>query len=353
MSRRRFVKQSAGAGLAVAAAASAVAQDSKSAGRVGSMRLCRYEYNNRPRVAFYFDDGIVDLFRVPSPAGSAVNVPATTNLLDLLGPDGKGAKAVAAVWDRLGKASADQLAEIKAPLSSVKLLVPIPDPKKVILLAGNYSEHVKESGGVTAERKETFPYFFWKPPSTTLTNPGDPIRIPKVSPNSIDWEIELGVVIGRRCRDVSEKDALSVVAGYSVCNDVSDRKFQINPGRKLRERDKWHDWLHGKWHDTFLPMGPCVAAASPVVDPQKYKMSLKVNGAQMQNASTAQMVFSVAALVSILSTFMTLEPGDIISTGTPAGVGAAMKPPVFLKAGDTVEAEIEGIGMLRNPVTAG
>src|SRR5262249_14978647 len=192
-------------------------------------------------------------------------------------------------------------------------------------------------------------YFFWKPPSTTLTHPGDPVKIPAVSPRHIDWEIELGVILGKKCRNVSEKDALSYVAGYSICNDISDRKFQINPGRKQRDKDKFFDWLHGKWHDTFLPMGPSVLAAGPDVDPQKLPMNLKVNDKVMQDASTAQMIFPVAALVSILSTFTTMEPGDIISTGTPSGIGHARKPPIYLKAGDVVEAEIGGDGLLRGP----
>jgi 2-keto-4-pentenoate hydratase/2-oxohepta-3-ene-1,7-dioic acid hydratase in catechol pathway len=204
--------------------------------------------------------------------------------------------------------------------------------------------------GQAVERQDTFPYFFWKPPSTTLTNPGDPIRIPAISPNHVDWELELGVVIGRRCRGVSEAAALGHVAGYVVCNDVSDRKFQINPGRKKREKDGFFDWLHGKWHDTFLPMGPCVLAADALPDPQKLRMKLTVNGQVMQDASTGQMVFPAAALVSILSSFVTLDPGDVISTGTPSGVGSARKPPVFLRAGDVVEAEIEKIGVLHNPV---
>jgi 2-keto-4-pentenoate hydratase/2-oxohepta-3-ene-1,7-dioic acid hydratase in catechol pathway len=171
-----------------------------------------------------------------------------------------------------------------------------------------------------------------------------------VSPHHVDWELELGVLIGRRTRDVSEKDALGSVAGYTVCNDVSDRKFQINPNRKPRERDRFHDWLHGKWHDTFLPMGPCIRSAASVPNPQQFPMKLRVNGQVMQDANTSQMIFPVAALVSILSSFTTLEPGDVIVTGTPAGVGHSRKPPVYLKSGDQVEAEIAGIGVLRNPV---
>ena len=131
---------------------------------------------------------------------------------------------------------------------------------------------------------------------------------------------------------------------------MSDRKFTINPGRKQRPKDSFFDWQHGKWHDTFLPMGPCVVSAADMPDPQTMPLKLKVNGQVMQDANTSQMIFSVAALVSILSSFTTLEPGDIISTGTPSGVGNARKPPIYLKSGDVVEAEIGGIGLLKNPV---
>jgi 2-keto-4-pentenoate hydratase/2-oxohepta-3-ene-1,7-dioic acid hydratase in catechol pathway len=151
---------------------------------------------------------------------------------------------------------------------------------------------------------------------------------------------------------VSEAEALAHVAGYTICNDISDRKLRLNPARQPREKDRFFDWLHGKWHDTFLPMGPCVLSADAVSDPQQFPLKLKVNGQVMQDASTAQMVFPVAALVAILSGFVTLELGDVISTGTPSGVGFARKPPVFLKAGDVLEATIEGIGTLRSPVEA-
>ena len=147
---------------------------------------------------------------------------------------------------------------------------------------------------------------------------------------------------------MAEADALSYVAGYTVVNDISDRKFKPNPNRAAREKDSFFDWLHGKWHDTFCPMGPCVLPADELADPQLMKMTLKLNGEVEQDASTAQMVFPVAAIVEFISSFVTLEPGDIISTGTPAGVGSAKGK--FLKSGDVLEAAIEGIGVLRNPV---
>ena len=187
-----------------------------------------------------------------------------------------------------------------------------------------------------------------KPPSTTLTHPGDPIVIPGLSPDQIDWECELGVVIGRRCRDVAESEALDYVAGYTVVNDISDRGFRPNPGRKPRERDKFFDWMHGKWHDTFCPMGPCILSADAVDDPQALPIKLTVNGQVKQEATTAEMVFPVAAVVAFISRFVTLEPGDVIATGTPSGVGSATG--TFLQPGDLVRATIAPIGTLENPV---
>jgi 2-keto-4-pentenoate hydratase/2-oxohepta-3-ene-1,7-dioic acid hydratase in catechol pathway len=139
-----------------------------------------------------------------------------------------------------------------------------------------------------------------------------------------------------------------VVAGYTVVNDISDRKFRPNPDRTKRDNDQFFDWLHGKWHDTFCPIGPCVRSAATLADPQNLTLELRVNGQVKQHASTQQMIFPVAALIEFISKLVTLEPGDIISTGTPSGVGAATGN--FLKTGDVLEAEISGIGLLRNPV---
>jgi 2-keto-4-pentenoate hydratase/2-oxohepta-3-ene-1,7-dioic acid hydratase in catechol pathway len=191
---------------------------------------------------------------------------------------------------------------------------------------------------------------FTKPPSTTLTRPGDPIVLPRVSPDHIDWECELGVVIGRRCRHVAEDDALTYIAGYTIVNDISDRAFRPNPERKPRERDKFFDWMHGKWHDTFCPMGPCILSADAVPDAQAMPIKLTVNGEIKQDASTAEMVFPVAAIVSFISRMMTLRPGDVIATGTPSGVGSATG--TYLRPGDMVAASIEPIGTLENPVEA-
>ncbi len=313
------------------------------------MRVCRFASAGTVHVGFFDDIHVIELetlarklgVRAPQPSGQ---------LLDYLPPSGPLSQTAHELHRRYQALTASERAEIGWPLKDVQLLVPIPEPKKIILLAGNYAEHIKEGGGQAVERERTFPYFFLKPPSTTLTNSGDPVCIPAVSPHHVDWEIELGVVIGRRCRNTDEASALECVAGYTICNDISDRKYQLNPGRQPRERDKFFDWQHGKWHDTFLPMGPCVLSAAALPNPQNLTLKLSLNGQVMQNDTTAKMVFPVAALIAILSQSVTLEPGDVISTGTPSGVGFARKPPVFLKAGDLLEAEIGGIGLLRNPV---
>jgi len=157
-------------------------------------------------------------------------------------------------------------------------------------------------------------------------------------------------VIGRRAKHVSEADALRYVAGYTVLNDISQRRYRPNPGRKPRDRDAFFDWLHGKWFDTFCPVGPCVASADAVPDPQALRMTLELNGTVRQDASTAQQIFPVAAVIAFISQMVTLEPGDIISTGTPAGVGATTG--TFLQAGDVMHGFIEGVGTLVTPVAA-
>lgn len=309
------------------------------------MRLCRYQVQDRIHVGFYNDDSVLPLAAAAGIAG--VRLPAVAELLPVL-TGGDLREEVRSVQLALSHSSPEAIRNASLPAADVKLLVPIAQPSKIILLAGNYSKHIEEGGGKAAEREQTFPYLFMKPPLTTLTHPGDPIRIPACSPDEIDWELELGVVIGREAKGVAEADALHYVAGYTVVNDISDRAFHPNPGRVPRPKDEFFDWLHGKWHDTFCPMGPCVLPADETPDPQQFPLKLRVNGQIEQDASTAQMVFPVAAVIEFVSRFVTLSPGDVISTGTPHGVGKAKGK--FLKAGDVVEAEIAGIGVLRNPV---
>ncbi len=318
------------------------------------MRLCRYLHNKQTLVGLYDDRFVIPLAAAAAAYANAthekVMLPSGDNLLDFLPPDGKAFAATKKVADWAARNDGGVPETARLALDKIELLRPIERPNKLLLLAGNYNEHITEGGGKATERAETFPYVFMKPPSTALTDPFKPVIIPRVSPDSIDWELELCIVIGRLARHVKEADALQYVAGYTVVNDISDRKFRPNPGRKERPNDKWFDWEHGKWHDTFCPCGPCIATADAIAEPQKLKMKLSLNGQVKQDATTAQQIFPVAAVVAFVSDIVTLEPGDLIATGTPAGVGSATG--TFLKSGDRMEAWIEGIGTLVSPVVA-
>ena len=318
------------------------------------MRLCRFLQNDRPQIGIYDEKVIVPLAAAAEIYSQATHeklaLPPGDNLIDLLPPDGKAWAGVKKLGEWVARNEGGMPAAARVATDQVQLLVPIPRPNKLILLAGNYNEHITEGGGKATARAETFPYLFMKPPSTTLVDPGKPVVIPQVSPNSIDWELELGIVIGRKARHVPEAEALKYVAGYVVVNDISDRKFRPNPDRKQRDKDSFFDWQHGKWHDSFCPCGPCVATADGIPDPQKLAMKLSVGTSLKQNATTGQQIFPVAAVVEFISNICTLEPGDIIATGTPAGVGNATG--TYLKAGDKMEAWIEGIGSLGSPGVA-
>lgn len=309
------------------------------------MRLCRFDSNGKTQLGYYSETGIIPLSKAASEVG--ISLPESDSLLAFL-PGGESESIGKDLGAKLSRLSDDRKKAISVSHDEVKLLVPVASPNKIILLAGNYSKHIEEGGGRAEERSKTFPYLFMKPPTTTLTHPNDPIKIPAISPDHIDWELELAIVIGKKCHRVKEADALKCVAGYTIVNDISDRRFRPNPERTERDKDRFFDWLHGKWHDTFCPMGPCIVSAKEIDDPQTLKMNLKVNDSVEQDASTGEMIFPVAAIIEFVSSVVTLEPGDIISTGTPDGVGNAKGK--FLKPGDTVHAEIEKIGVLTNPV---
>jgi len=314
------------------------------------MRLCRFVIEDSELVGFYEDDMIFPVEQAAEVhcqmTGEDLELPPISDTLDLLPPQGAFCEEGLKLWNWLKKLDPEKRLEIAVDTDEVDLLIPVRDPRKVLLLAGNYAEHVAEQGGAAAERAETFPYVFMKPLSILNIHRGI-VLLPRISPEHIDWECELGVIIGDFCKGVTEEEALDYVAGYTVVNDITDRKFRLNPGRKPRERDKHFDWLHGKWHDTFLPVGPCVLSASDV-DPQDFRILLRVNGETKQNGTTADMIFPVAAIISTISQWVTLEPGDIIATGTPRGVGNATG--TYLVHGDEIEAEIPGIGILANPV---
>ena len=218
--------------------------------------------------------------------------------------------------------------------TSIELGPPVPDPDKIICIGINYADHASEAGLAKTE----VPLFFAKY-RNALTGPTSPILLPRVS-RKIDYEGELAFIIGSRCKDVSEQDAFQYVAGYTIMNDVSARDLQMRTSQ----------YIAGKTLDTFAPMGPGIVPASAIPDPQALTLTTRVNGQVVQHASTASMIFSVAQIIAFLSSLMTLEPGDIVATGTPSGVGFMRTPPLFLRNGDVVEVEIEGIGRLRNPV---
>lgn len=318
------------------------------------MRLCRAQKNGISFAAFYDEERIVPIATAAEEyartTGQPLKVRAGDSLLDLLPPSGGAFAATRELAEWVAADPSRIRTDKTIPTATAELLVPIPRPEKIFLLAGNYADHIREGGGIAAERAETFPYVFMKPPTTTLTHPGKAIRIPKISPNAIDWELELAVIIGKKAKGVSEADALKYVAGYTVINDISNRKFRPNPGRKERPKDVFFDWMHGKWHDSFCPCGPCITSADSIPDPQALSMELKLNDQTKQKASTGLQIFPVAAVIEFISSFVTLEPGDIISTGTPAGVGSSTG--TFVKPGDVMHASIGSIGTLVTPVEA-
>ncbi len=266
--------------------------------------------------------GIVD-FGEAAPA-----LPRT--LLGLLAagaPALKTARAVVAraLDDRVGLLPADR----------VRLLAPLPRPGKIFGIGFNYREHAVETGNPIP----TVPFVFLKA-TTAVIGPGAAIELPAVSA-MIDYEGELAVIVGRRAKRVARADALAHLAGYTIMNDVSARDYQKNSGHSL-----------AKSFDTFAPMGPVLVTADEVPDPQRLMLCTRVSGEIMQQSSTGGMIFDIPALIEYISAAATLEPGDVITTGTPAGVGMRRTPPRFLRPGDTVAVEISGIGTLQNPVVS-
>ena len=314
------------------------------------MRICRFQRTDKPELGFYHDESIVpiqdalDAYNQSSDKSIAL---PEDDILALL-PHGAYTQQFEALAEWMSEAG-DALARLELDPGSVTLLRPIAEPGKILLLAGNYVLHIQESGEIAVERKQTFPYVFMKP-RTALNDPNAEIAIPKVNPDWIDYECELCVVIGKTAKGVSEADALDYVAGYTVLNDISDRKYRPNPDRQERPKDTFFDWMHGKWHDGFCPIGPAIASASSLPDPQVLDLRLTVNGEERQHSNTERMIFPVAAVIEFISRWITLEPGDVIATGTCEGIGLSSGR--MLQPGDVVEATIEGIGTLANTIVA-
>jgi 2-keto-4-pentenoate hydratase/2-oxohepta-3-ene-1,7-dioic acid hydratase in catechol pathway len=282
------------------------------------MRLITCQTADGPRTAALGDGKIVDLNRADA------GIPPCMKTLLEQGPEGLRRAASAA---RRGE---------PVPLSQVKLLPPVPRPGKVICVGLNYVDHAREGGAPIPEEPVIFCKF-----STAVRADGDPIVLPRCSPE-VDYEAELVVVIGRPGRRIPQEKALQHVAGYCCGNDVSARDWQLRkPGGQ---------WLLGKSFDSFAPFGPALVTADEVPQPGALQIQMRLNGKTMQDSNTSQLIFPIEKLISYISGVCTLEPGDVIFTGTPAGVGCTRKPPVFLRPGDVLEVEIESLGVLRNPV---
>lgn len=287
------------------------------------MRLITFSANGIQRVGVMIEqngkDMVVDVCRIDP------NIPSA--MVDLLAG---GYPALESVQKAVARCTSSTVMELR----QVKLLAPVPRPGKIICVGLNYRDHALEGGRPIPQ----YPTIFNKY-STCVIGAGEGIRIPKVT-RQVDYEAELAVVIGKYCKDVPEKEALQVVAGYTCFNDVSARDYQ----------NRTSQWTVGKSFDTFGPMGPALVTADEVGDPANLEVRGILNGEEMQHSNTRELIFTVPYLIHFLSEVMTLEPGDVISTGTPAGVGVFRQPPVFLKGGDEIRVEIEGIGSLINPV---
>lgn len=283
------------------------------------MRLAHFSHDGRSRLGVVVDDQVNDL------AASAPDLP--TEPLAFLAAGAPALDAARAATDTR---------PAWLPLADVRLRAPVPRPGKFVAMALNYRDHLEETG----MDAPTFPTFFTKQP-TCVVGPGDDVEVPRVS-ELVDYEGELALVIGSRCRHVAAADALSVIAGYTIVNDVTVRDWQM----------KAPTMMIGKSFDTHGPMGPWIVTTDELPDPQSLRIRTTVNGEVLQDGNTKDMLFDIATQIETLSTAMTLEPGDVISTGTPAGVGIARNPMVLLRPGDTVAVEIEGIGVLENPVVA-
>lgn len=275
------------------------------------MRLIRFGPPGRERPGLWRDGRIVDLWR---------HLPEMPDI---------GPRFFAEGW--LAQAAA--VSEPGEALE-VRLGCPLAGPSKIVCLGKNYAAHAREGKFDNPEK----PLLFAKAPSA-LNGPFDPIRLPGCS-GKVDWEVELALVIGRECKGVTRERAFDVIAAYTVMNDVSGREAQFGDGQ----------WFRGKSFDTFAPLGPALVTADEVPAPHDLRLTARVNGVTMQEGHTADLIFDIPAIIAYISADITLQPGDVIATGTPAGVGIFRDPPVTLQPGDVVECAIEGLGAIRNPV---
>lgn len=302
------------------------------------MRLVTYrpDITAAARLGALAESNVIDLERLAAIVGKSL----PSSMLDFIDLGPAGQRAARSLVDSFGGQWPEGTA---LPIQNVKLLAPIPRPRKNIFGIGlNYVEHVDESSRTLDTSKDLpkQPVIFSKPP-TTVVGPGDAIEHNAQVTQQLDWEVELAVIMGTRAKRVREENALCYVFGYSVMIDVSARDCR-----------RAGQWIYSKGQDTYAPFGPCIVTADEITDPQTLELSLSVNGNKKQDSNTRFMLFSVAALIADISVGITLDPGDIIATGTPSGVGAGRNPQEWLWPGDVVEATVQSIGTLRHPVIA-
>ncbi len=291
------------------------------------MKLVTFKVDGHERLGTVYDGAIVDLQVLAVAAGSSRQW--FDSMLEFL-----QAGEPALTFTRSLLQHDLLAAAVRLPFEGVGLAAPIPNPSKIVAIGLNYRDHCVEQG----IEAPAAPLLFAKFPNS-ITGPYDSIVIPEGDPQ-VDYEVELGVVIGKRAKRVNENAALEHVAGYLVVNDVSAREWQF--------ADK--QWTRGKSCDTFAPMGPWLTTADEIPEPENLALSTRVNGELLQDSSTNNLIFGVSKLIAYISASITLEPGDVIATGTPPGVGVFRKPPLYLKPGDVVEVQVEKLGALRNRV---
>lgn len=314
------------------------------------MKLVSYYFQGQIRIGVLSNEMVVDILSARAALADQLGsdlagIARVSDMISLLDAGEPALTAVSNLVSKLQSFSTDrrvfypQNVPIEQPLSVVRLAAPIPRPRKNLICLGlNYHDHWAETVGRRGEPLPSVPVFFTKA-TTAVTGPFDDIVYPTAT-TELDYEVELAVVIGRRCKDVSREQALDYVAGYTILNDVSARDLQR----------RHQQWFRSKSLDTFAPLGPCLVTKDEIEDPHDLDMQLTVNDEIRQRSNTGNMIFKIPEIIEILSQDMTLEPGDVIGTGTPAGVALGMPNPNYLKANDVVEARIEPIGYTKNRV---
>ncbi|HEY8580255.1 MAG TPA: fumarylacetoacetate hydrolase family protein [Beijerinckiaceae bacterium] len=311
------------------------------------MRLATLRVSADLRPAVVLGDRVLDLVAARARSGHARLLPGSLREILAAGEAGRE------LLDRVVEAASrrpDDFADAMRPAAEARFAAPLPEPRLVLSVGANYHAHLREMDTAPPET----PMAFHKSVSSVI-GPGETILLPRAAPDMVDWEGELTVVMGKPCHEVSEADALDHVAGYTIVNDVSARNWVKGAFRAEGMMGVIVAWEHnilGKLFPTFCPMGPVIVTADEIPDPHALDIKTRLNGEVMQDSNTSDLVFDVRRIISYYSKFLTFQPGDVITTGSPSGVGFGRKPQVFMKAGDVIEVEIDRIGVLRNPVAA-